>query len=317
MNLSVIICTHNPRADYLRRVLDALRDQTLPKDRWELLLIDNASSEPLGKSVDVAWHPRARIIREEKLGLTHARLRAAREAKEKLLVFSDDDTVFDPGYLSLAGEKIKSSSTLGVLGGPSLPEYETPPAEWFRPDLAPLGCRDLGAIEQAARWDANGVREYPGCAPIGAGMVIRREVLEAWAALVANDPKRQALGRTGAALSSGEDNDINLVALARGWEVGYLPGLKLKHLISARRLDQEYLEKLSFASSRDWMRVLALHRISPWPPVPGWTVPLRKMKAWFTCRAWAGPAERIRWRGACGHFEGRVMVNHGRRGMKL
>jgi hypothetical protein len=41
MQLSVIICCHNPRIDYLLRVLKALSEQTLLKERWELLLIDN------------------------------------------------------------------------------------------------------------------------------------------------------------------------------------------------------------------------------------------------------------------------------------
>jgi hypothetical protein len=48
----------------LRRVLDALKAQTLPKEQWELLLIDNASKEPLAESWDLSWHPHARHIRE-------------------------------------------------------------------------------------------------------------------------------------------------------------------------------------------------------------------------------------------------------------
>src|SRR4051812_40600623 len=40
-----IVCTHNPRADYLRRVLNALRVQSFAVDRWELIIIDNASVE--------------------------------------------------------------------------------------------------------------------------------------------------------------------------------------------------------------------------------------------------------------------------------
>ena len=47
VHASVIVCTHNPRLIYLRRVLEALRSQTLPLEQWELLLIDNASSELL------------------------------------------------------------------------------------------------------------------------------------------------------------------------------------------------------------------------------------------------------------------------------
>jgi hypothetical protein len=59
---SVIICSHNPRADYLGRVLQALAEQTLSKTSWELLLVDNASHQPLEKSWDLSWHPRARMF---------------------------------------------------------------------------------------------------------------------------------------------------------------------------------------------------------------------------------------------------------------
>lgn len=52
--------------------------------------------------------------------------------------------------------------------------------------------------------------------------------------------------------------------------------------------------------------VQVLHRrgANPSPPIAPWTVPLRQLKAWFAYRAWAGPAEFIRWQGACGRFEG-------------
>ena len=43
--VSVAICTHNPRRDYLRRALAALEAQTLARDRWELVMVDNASTD--------------------------------------------------------------------------------------------------------------------------------------------------------------------------------------------------------------------------------------------------------------------------------
>ncbi len=60
LELSVIICAHNPRPHYLGRVLEALRSQTLPKQQWELLLIDNSSSTPLRAQWDISWHPNGR-----------------------------------------------------------------------------------------------------------------------------------------------------------------------------------------------------------------------------------------------------------------
>ncbi len=67
-DISVIICTHNPRPDYLGRVLEALKAQTLSKDQWELLLIDSASDDPIAGRVDLLWQPNAKHIRETAIG---------------------------------------------------------------------------------------------------------------------------------------------------------------------------------------------------------------------------------------------------------
>src|SRR5437867_11640557 len=96
MDVSVIICTHNPRPDYLRRVLDALKAQTLPMEQWELLLIDNASSEGLVDVWDLSWHPSAHHIRENELGKTPSVLRGIKESAGELLVLVDDDNVLAP-----------------------------------------------------------------------------------------------------------------------------------------------------------------------------------------------------------------------------
>ncbi len=94
-DISVILCTHNPRADYLDRVLVGLRRQTLSFQHWELVLIDNASKEKVADRFDIGWHPNGRNIREDELSLTPARLRGIAESVAELLVFVDDDNVLD------------------------------------------------------------------------------------------------------------------------------------------------------------------------------------------------------------------------------
>jgi hypothetical protein len=96
--------------------------------------------------------------------------------------------------------------------------------------------------------------------------------------------------------------------LKRGSTVCYLPQLKMFHLIPSGRLTREYLGRLNHGIAKSWVQVLALHGICPWKSVYFWTVPLRKCRAYFRYRAWAGPAEYVRWRGACGHFEGRALI---------
>ena len=147
---SVIICTHNPRLHYLCRVLEALRNQTLPLERWELLLIDNASREPLtSKTSDMSWHPHARHIREDQLGLSSARLRGMREATSDLLVFVDDDNVLELNYLSEVIRIKRDWPLLGVWGsGATVPEFEVEPADNLRGFLWMLALR----VVDCARW---------------------------------------------------------------------------------------------------------------------------------------------------------------------
>src|SRR5471030_1526734 len=127
MELSVIICTHNPRPDYLTQTLDALKAQTLPKEQWELLLIDNASKEPLANSWDLSWHPHARHIREDELGLTPARMRGIQEAAAEVLVFVDDDNLLATGYLENALKLTISHPWVAAFGGNMIGEFETKP----------------------------------------------------------------------------------------------------------------------------------------------------------------------------------------------
>jgi glycosyltransferase involved in cell wall biosynthesis len=307
MKLTVLIPTHNPRPDYLSRTLDALRAQNLPTADWELLLIDNCSTPPISASL-VAWHPHGRVVPAPVLGLTHARVAGTEAASGYILVWVDDDNLLASDYLSIVLHIFSENERLGAAGGKSIPQYDSPPPAWYSPDLAPLGCRDLGDTFQDARWEPGQARSYPAAAPIGAGLAIRREALLHWVSLIKTDPVRQSFGRTGSALTSGEDNDINLTLLAAGWSLAYEPALRLTHLIPPRRLTLDYQCRIARASFRDFVRVLALHGIRPWPAISRAGIRARQLKAWFTRRAWRRPADRIRWQGDCGQIEGRASI---------
>src|SRR5947208_16907915 len=95
LEASVIVCAHNPRTDYFSRVCDGLRMQTLPLDKWELLIIDNASPCPLASSWGVSWHPTGRPLPESELGLAPARRRGLQEASADLLTCVEDEYVSD------------------------------------------------------------------------------------------------------------------------------------------------------------------------------------------------------------------------------
>jgi GT2 family glycosyltransferase len=219
----------------------------------------------------------------------------------------DDDNILDPRFLAAAREAFSNNPRLGAAGGPSEPSYRTKPPPWFVEGLAPLGCRNHGDAPLLMNWDDQR-NVYPEAAPIGAGLTIRREAINLWVDQLQHDLRRQAFGRIGNALSSGEDNDINLTLLSHGWELAYLPELRLIHEIPAERLTESYQQRLARASFRDFVQVLDRHGIRPWSPLPPWSIPIRSMKAWITCKAWSGAAGRIRWQGAVGQFEGRATL---------
>jgi glycosyltransferase involved in cell wall biosynthesis len=235
--LSVIICTHNPRPDYIRRTLEALGSQTLPKAQWELLLIDNGSEMPLIGSVDLSWQSRARIIREEELGLTPARLRGIREAEGNILVFVDDDNVLDPDYLVRAAEISAAHPSMGVWGASIEPEFETRPSDDMKELVPYLGLRKV----ERDFW-CNFGSPYQ---PIGAGMCVRRNVADAYRASVESNPLKKSLDRRGSGLLGCGDFDILYTGMELGLGYGVFHRLKLTHLIPSRRVDPEYLKALA------------------------------------------------------------------------
>ncbi|MCW5733944.1 MAG: glycosyltransferase [Enhydrobacter sp.] len=316
--LSVVLCTHNPRPDVLGEALAALaRQKALDSGGWELIVVDNASNPALHGSIDLSEFDAARIVREDRLGLTHARLRGLSEAAGAVLVFVDDDNVLDEDYLRSATAAMSRDQTLGAIGGKSIPRHAIAPPAWFDGLGIDLACRDLGERAQYASWEGvdREQRSYPVCAPIGAGLVVRRAVFAAYAAAVEQSPGRLGLGRRGVDLASGEDNDLVMTALEQGWRVAYLPELRLEHVIPAARLARDYLANYAYSSTRTWVRVLDVHGISPWRPIDPRSLGFRKARAYLSQRAWSGPAAYIRWRGACGQFDGRADLWRSRRGV--
>jgi len=237
-SVSVILCAHNPRCDYLGRALEALKPQTLPAAQWEFLLVDNASEKPLAGQWNLSWHTAARHIREDTPGLTPARLRGIRESRGELLVFMDDDNVLAPDYLEQALKLDAAFPQVAVWSGQIEPEFEQPPPEWTRIYWHLLALRTV----MRRVWSNSYVSDT---LPIGAGMTVRRTVAELYAKQVVNHKGRAGMGRRGKLLLAGEDSDIGYTALDLGFGCGIAGELRLTHLIPAARLQEDYLQNLA------------------------------------------------------------------------
>jgi glycosyltransferase involved in cell wall biosynthesis len=257
---SVVICTHNPRPSYLRRVLEALLNQSLPADQWELLIVDNASDTPVASAWDISWHPHSRHIVETELGVAVARRRGMREASADLIVFVDDDNVLDRNYLSEAVQIRKAWPQLGAWGsGAMVPEFEVRPREDVAKLVPYLAVRD----STTPRW--SNVLPCVPATPWGAGMCVRANVAAAYCRLCERSDIQIASRRGKYVLMSGEDLEICYVACEQGGGVGVFPQLRLTHLIPKERVSTQHLLR-TFEGTRTSIFLVAYKWRGTMPP---------------------------------------------------
>jgi glycosyltransferase involved in cell wall biosynthesis len=242
--VSVVICTLNPRSDYLARVLQALRAQELPMARWELLLVDNGSTHPLCSSVDLSWHPSGRHVREDTVGLTSARLRGIRESQGDLLVFVDDDNVLAPDYLSVAIAIAEASPHLGVFGAGTIEgEFEAEPPSEIRRHVRALALRTVAR----ANWSNN--TQDRDTVPWGPGLCVKRRVASAYRPLLDNLAVDDLIDRKGEFLFGNGDVAFSWAATTCDLGFGVFPRLCVRHLISRHRVMHRYFLRLAEEST--------------------------------------------------------------------
>ncbi|MBP5339493.1 MAG: glycosyltransferase family 2 protein [Prevotella sp.] len=103
MDVSVIIPTYKP-GSYIWQCLDSLKEQTLPADRYELVIIVNGCCEPyLGQIKDhLATFPtklHTTVVQTDRGGVSNARNMGLDLAKGRYVSFVDDDDWVSPDYL--------------------------------------------------------------------------------------------------------------------------------------------------------------------------------------------------------------------------
>jgi glycosyltransferase involved in cell wall biosynthesis len=265
LDASVVICAHNPRPNYLARVIESLRTQSLSPQRWEFLLIDNASRAPLSSTWDISWHPNGRHIVEGELGLASARRRAMKEAASDVLIFVDDDNIVGPDYIARVIEIKRDWPLLGVWGsGSIIPEFESAPGKTVQPLVQYLALREVSAI----KW--SNVATCNEATPWGAGLCIRSNVAAAYKKFC-EQSSIQITGRRGNILLSGEDVEMAYFSCKMGLGVGIFPELKVTHLIPKERVAEEYLIRI-FEGTAISNLLLAFKwgAQMPWSPLSPW-----------------------------------------------
>ena len=233
MRLTVCICTFN-RAQLLERALGCLSEARRPGvGTWELLLIDNNSSDRTPSvAQDFATDLPLRYIKEERQGLSWSRNRALRECRGELLLFMDDDVRVEQDWMLAYLEAADDSPQEEFFGGRLLPDWSLGRPRWLvDEDLAHLqgliGKYDLGVGRRPL--------ESEDPIPFGANFGLRRSLFERM------EPFRTDLGVVGRIPGRGEEAEYLLRARESGAAGGYVANALSYHLVNPRNLELRYL----------------------------------------------------------------------------
>jgi len=230
MNVSVILCTYN-RVTLLGRVMEQLAAQkTSPELTWEVLIVDNHSSDAtaaLAKEYVQRFPGRFRYAYVAQQGKAHALNAALDMVGSEILAFTDDDVDIDPMWLQELIRPFADPMCMGT-GGRIVPVFNQGQPPWLRGPLTrelrgPLVEFDLGDQPQALRQ-----------APYGANMAFRREIFQ-------RHPRfRTDLGPKGRNAVKGEDIEIAHRLIEAGEPLVYVPTALVRHPVEPDRQRRSY-----------------------------------------------------------------------------
>lgn len=131
VQFSVVICTRN-RAASLRRVLSSIEQATQADAAWELVIVDNGSTDETADVVE-SFKDRLPVRRvfEQTPGLSNARNTGVAEAKGDYILWTDDDVTVRATWLRAFSNAFAANPDTVIFGGRVLPLYDEPKVEWF------------------------------------------------------------------------------------------------------------------------------------------------------------------------------------------
>ena len=97
--VSVIIPTYN-RKEMLRETLNSLAQQTYPSDHFEVIIVDDGSTDGTAAITAEIFPFALRYFWQSNQGDAAARNLGAQQSQAEILVFLDDDILVDVGYLT-------------------------------------------------------------------------------------------------------------------------------------------------------------------------------------------------------------------------
>jgi glycosyltransferase involved in cell wall biosynthesis len=137
VRISAIICTLN-RIEYLRKAIKSLVEQTLPKECYEILIVDNGSTDGTSNVAlkEFSYVPNLRYLYEPVLGLSRARNTGWQGAIGEYVAYLDDDAIASSNWLEMILSVFETvESQTGCVGGRVVPIWKARRTPWLPAEM--------------------------------------------------------------------------------------------------------------------------------------------------------------------------------------
>ncbi|MGL5938807.1 MAG: glycosyltransferase [Waterburya sp.] len=242
--ITATICTYN-RYDVLSKAIKSLEEQSLTKDKYKIIVVDNSPDIEYAEIIKQKYHnpPFLEYIVEKIPGLSNARNVAAMMCGTKFISYMDDDAIASAMWLEyiLAGFD-RFGENAAVLGGRVDPLWESERPSWLNDDLlcyvSVINWGGENRIAKEHEWFA------------GTNISFRtKEILD-------NGGFDLDLGRngSGSVLLSNEETHLLEKIRAQGKLAIYIPEASVSHLVENRRLTHSWFrQRVVWQAISDYM----------------------------------------------------------------
>jgi glycosyltransferase involved in cell wall biosynthesis len=232
MKLSVIICTYN-RKKYIYDVLKSIAENTFPYENYELLVIDNNSSDGTAQECNRFHADFSTVVYryfvEKQQGLSHARNRGIAEAAGDITVFMDDDATAELDYLEKMLLFFERTPDAAACGGRIYPHFESRRPRWMSHFLLSL----TSSIDLGNKVKVFTHRQFP----VGANMAVRSSLFAKYGLF------NPDLGRKGNSMDGAEEKDFFYRLMLAKERIYYVPDAIVHHYVPDCRLTFDFFRR--------------------------------------------------------------------------
>jgi glycosyltransferase involved in cell wall biosynthesis len=241
LDVSVLLATRD-RGPLLRDTFSSFCQLDTSGLRWELIAIDNGSTDDTGAVLaEFSRRLPLAVLHEPRPGKNAALNRGLELARGELLVFTDDDVLAERGWLQAHTRAARDWPEASIFAGRIVPRF---------PEGTPRHLQEHGLIRSLLCEFAPQPQEgFTTASPLGANFSVRARAMQ-------NLRFADGIGPgAGKNYAMGSETELLKRLTELGNRTVYLPGAMIEHVIQPHQLDLQWLLGRNFRLGRGLSRM--------------------------------------------------------------